>query len=130
LQQVWFSQLASTLMRSSNLLQVVPSDLSKLVIHKLAASWWNNLHQVCKCQLAASLIFSTCISIDVFTDLLQVVLSDLSKLDIHRLDASCFINLHQVWKCQLAASLISAGLLQVNDVNKAAAICWHLPTGR
>jgi hypothetical protein len=57
------------------------------------------------------------------SDLLQVVLSDLSKLDIHRLDASCFINLHQVCKCQLAASLISAGLLQVNDVNKAAAIC-------
>jgi hypothetical protein len=39
-------------------------------------------------QLAASLIFTTCINIDVFTDLLQVVLSDLSKLDIHKLAAS------------------------------------------
>ena len=135
LQQVWFSQLASTLMRSSNLLQVVPSDLSKLVIHKLAASWWNNLHQVCKCQLAASLIFSTCISIDVFTDLLQVVLSDLSKLDIHRLDASWWNNLHQVCKCQLAASLIFSTCISIDAFIRLAASCsirlvasWYLQT--
>jgi hypothetical protein len=72
LQQVWFSQLASTLMRSSNLLQVVPSDLSKLVIHKLAASWWNNLHQVCKCQLASDLIDQLAASLMNASGLMQV----------------------------------------------------------
>jgi hypothetical protein len=70
----------------TDLLQVVLSDLSKLDIHKLAASWWNKLHQVCKCQLAASLIFSTCISIDAFV----------------RLAASCSIRLAASWWCQQA----------------------------
>jgi hypothetical protein len=67
-----------------------------------------NLQQVCKCQVATSLILA---------DLLQVVLSGSLQVDICRLDATCFINLHQVCKCQLAASLISTGLLQVGDVN-------------
>ena len=49
---------ATALMRSTGLLQVVLSDLSRLVIHKLVASCYNNLHQVCKYQVAASLIFT------------------------------------------------------------------------
>ena len=79
LQQVWFSQLASALMRSTGLLQVVLSDLSRLVIHKLAANCYNNLQQVCKYQVAARLIF---------TDLLQLD-------EVNRLAATCW---------QLAAS--------------------------
>ena len=83
-------QLASTLMRSSNLLQVVPSDLSKLDIHRLDASWWNNLHQVYKWQLAARLISSTCISIDAIIRLATSLFKSdlLMQVDICRLDAS------------------------------------------
>jgi hypothetical protein len=45
-----------------------------------------NLQQVCKWQVATSLIL---------TDLLQVVLSDLSRLVIHKLAANCLNNLQQ-----------------------------------
>jgi hypothetical protein len=45
-----------------------------------------NLQQVCKCQVATSLIL---------TDLLQVALSDLSRLVIHKLAANCLNNLQQ-----------------------------------
>ena len=77
LQQVWFSQTWCNLMRSTDLLQVARTDLSRLVIHKLDASCFNNLQQVSKYQVAASLIFATCISIDAF----------------NRLAASCSIRL-------------------------------------
>jgi hypothetical protein len=55
----------------TDLLQVVLSDLSRLVIHKLVvvfvlANCLNNLQQACKLYLVTSLIFSTCINIDAF----------------------------------------------------------------
>jgi hypothetical protein len=59
LQQVWFSQLASTLMRSSHLLQVVLSDLSKLDIHRLDASCFINLQQAWFQQACCKLMTST-----------------------------------------------------------------------
>ena len=126
LQQVWFSQTWSNLMRSTDLLQVARTDLSRLVIHKLDASCFNNLQQVNKYQVATSLIFAACISIDAF----------------NRLAASCSIRL--VKTCcpqacckllqQLAASLqISScsksdftDLLQLDEVNRLAATCWQL----
>ena len=92
LQQVWFSQLASTLMRSTGLLQVVLSDLSRLVVHKLAASCYNNLQQVCKYQVAASLILQTCCNLMKSTDLLQLVdnLQQVGK--IHNLQQVCGVS--------------------------------------
>jgi hypothetical protein len=45
-----------------------------------------NLQQVCKCQVATSLILKV---------LLQVVLSDLLRLVIHKLAENCLNNLHQ-----------------------------------
>ena len=79
-------------MRSTGLLQVVLSDLSRLVVHKLAASCYNNLQQVCKYQVAASLILQTCCNLMKSTDLLQLVdnLQQVGK--IHNLQQVCGVS--------------------------------------
>ena len=43
-------------MCSTGLLQVAPSDLSRPSINELDASLYNNLQQVCRSQVATSLI--------------------------------------------------------------------------
>ena len=52
----------SSVLMITSLLQVVhrldPSGLSRICIHKLDASCFNNLQQVCKYQVASSLIFT------------------------------------------------------------------------
>ena len=62
--------------------------------------------------------------------LLQVVnrldASWFSRLFIQKFDASCFNNLKQVCKYQLATSLIFTDLLQLDEVNRLAGICWQL----
>ena len=79
-------------MRSTGLLQVVLSDLSRLVVHKLAASCYNNLQKVCKYQVAASLILQTCCNLMKSTDLLQLVdnLQQVGK--IHNLQQVCGVS--------------------------------------
>jgi hypothetical protein len=57
-------------MRSSDLLQVVLSGLLQIDICRLDASCFINLHQVCKCQLAASLISTGLLQVDDVNDLL------------------------------------------------------------
>jgi hypothetical protein len=51
-------------MRSSDLLQVVLSGLLQIDICRLDATCFINLHQVCKCQLAASLISTGLLLVD------------------------------------------------------------------
>ena len=92
-------------MRSTDLLQVARTDLSRLVIHKLDASCFNNLQQVSKYQVAASLIFATCISIDAF----------------NRLAASCSIRLVKTCYPQACCKLLQqlAASLQISSCSKA-----------
>ena len=105
LQQVWFSQTWCNLMRSTDLLQIARTDLSRLVIRKLDASCFNNLQQVSKYQVAASLIFATCISIDAFD----------------RLAASCSIRLVKTCYPQACCKLLQqlAPSLQISSCSKA-----------
>ena len=49
---------------------------------------------------------------------------------IHKLDANCFNNLWQVCKYQVDTSLIFTDLLQLDEVNRLAAICWQLATSQ
>ena len=119
LQQVWFSQTWCNLMRSTDLLQIARTDLSRLVIHKLDASCFNNLQQVSKYQVAASLIFATCISIDAF----------------NRLAASCSIRLVKTCYPQACCKLLQqlAASLQISSCSKAdfhrlAATWWSQQT--
>jgi hypothetical protein len=64
------------LMRSSDLLQVVLSGLLQVDIWRLDATCFINLHQVCKCQLAASLISTGLLQVD---DNLQLKSATCSK---------------------------------------------------
>jgi hypothetical protein len=59
-------------MRSLDLLQVVLSSLLQIDICGFDASSFINLQQVCKCQLAASLISTGC-KLMTSTNLLQLV---------------------------------------------------------
>jgi hypothetical protein len=51
-------------MRSSDLLQVVLSSLLQHDICRLDATCFINLHQVCECKLAASLISTGLLQVD------------------------------------------------------------------
>ena len=128
LQQVWKYQVAASLIFTDLMqldalnrlvLQVAGTDLSRLVIHKLDASCFNNLQQVSKYQVAASLIFATCISIDAF----------------NRLAASCSIRLVKTCYPQACCKLLQqlAAGMQISSCNKAdfhrlAATWWSQQT--
>jgi hypothetical protein len=64
------------------------------------------LHQVCKCQFAASLIEQLAASLMSASMLMQVKKIRFAAVVICRLDASCFINLHQVCGHQVLTNLI------------------------
>ena len=66
-------------MHSTGLLQVVLSDLSRLVIHKLAANCYHNLQQVCKYQVATNLIFTDLLQLDEVNRLAATLLTTCSK---------------------------------------------------